>query len=130
MKRAAFTFLCATLFCTSGVSAAEEQTKLPWERHTQVSQQTEALTQVQCAERGGEWAARGAAKKESCALKTTDGGKIFKSSSECEIACVARVDPRYSKNRFVVAECVKSTTTFGCIFYVEDGAVVHGDCRE
>ena len=125
------TLLAFAVVFIGGAKAAENKLDhLPWERHALAHQEAEALSQAQCAERGGEWGKHGTAPQESCALKTADGGKICRNGNECEIACVSRVDPRYAKNRFVVAECVKSTSVLGCIFYVEGGMVAHADCRE
>lgn len=109
---------------------ADEAQKNGWDRHTDANAAAMKLSETDCkARKDGEWITPDKG-KPFCALVPADAGKICRSSSQCEIACVSKVDPRYAKTPFVIGECLRSTRHDGCYFYVEGGRVAYADCAE
>lgn len=117
------------MFAACGICAAEDLPAPAIQRHQALHDEALRLNAAQCAEKGGEWASPAAGKPPECILPTADAGKICRSSNQCSVACVSKVDPRYAKNRFVVGECLRSSRWDGCFFYVEGGQVVQAECR-
>ena len=105
------------------VSAQEDENA--WDRHRAASETAAKLEKKACADQSGEWR-----DGEGCVLKSSDGGKLCSAGSECELACVSKLDPRYAKNPFVVGECARTTSLAGCVFYVEGRRVAHAVCSE
>lgn len=124
-------FMAGLLVCAAcGVCGAEDAPQASgMERHRAFHDEAVKLNEAQCAEQKGEWAPPAEGKPAECMLPTTDAGKICRSNSQCTVACVSKVDPRYAKNRYVVAECLRTSRWDGCFFYVEGGQVVQAECN-
>lgn len=131
------TRLIRVLICLVGVlaatapalAAADAPAKSAWERHREAADEAATLDRAECESRGGRWSSESGG-GAACELPTADGGRICRKGADCAIACVSRSDPRYSKNPFVIGECLRSTARNGCFFYVEGGRVAHALCRE
>lgn len=121
--------LAALLATAASSGLAVDAAKNPWDRHSDANAAAVKLGESDCKAQQGEWVVPEQG-EPFCALVPADAGKICRSGSQCEIACVSKVDPRYAKTPFVVGECLRTTRRDGCYFYVEGGRVAHAYCKE